>query len=61
MRVFVAGASGVLGIGLLPLLREQGHVVAGITHSPGKTLMLSSLGAESGACDLFDTAALEDA
>jgi hypothetical protein len=59
VRVFVAGASGVLGIRLLPLLRQEGHVVAGMTRSPAKTPMLSSLGAEPVVCDVFDAARLE--
>jgi uncharacterized protein YbjT (DUF2867 family) len=36
VRIFLAGASGVLGVRLLPLLVTQGHVVAGMTRSPGK-------------------------
>jgi nucleoside-diphosphate-sugar epimerase len=31
VRVFVAGASGVIGIRLVPLLVADGHVVAGMT------------------------------
>jgi hypothetical protein len=44
MRVFLAGATGVLGIRALPMLRQQGHVIACMTRSPDKTSMLSSLG-----------------
>jgi nucleoside-diphosphate-sugar epimerase len=36
MRVFVAGASGVIGVRLVPLLVAAGHEVAGMTRSPGK-------------------------
>ena len=61
MRVFLAGATGVIGIRLLPLLREQGHVVAGMSRSAGKSSTLRSLGAEPVVCDVFDAAALEDA
>jgi hypothetical protein len=61
VRVFLAGATGVIGIRLLPLLREHGHVVAGMTRSPDKSSLLSSLGAEPVVCDVFDAAALEDA
>src|SRR5919201_1461829 len=34
MRVFVAGASGVIGRRLVPQLVEQGHEVTGTCHSP---------------------------
>ena len=36
MRVFLAGASGVIGVRLIPLLVRDGHEVAGMTRSPGK-------------------------
>ena len=36
MKVFVAGASGVLGVRLVPLLVEAGHEVVGMTRSPTK-------------------------
>jgi hypothetical protein len=61
VRVFLAGATGVIGIRLLPLLREQGHLVGGMTRSPERSPMLRSLGAEPVVCDVFDAAALEDA
>lgn len=61
MRVFVAGASGVIGIRLLPLLVEAGHEVAGMTRSPGKLAALEALGAEPVLCDVYDTVALRAA
>ncbi len=33
MRIFLAGATGVIGTRLIPLLVEDGHVVAGLTRS----------------------------
>ncbi len=54
MRIFVAGASGVIGQRLVPLLVQAGHVVAGMTRSPGKTELLATLGAEPVLCDVFD-------
>jgi len=33
LRIFVAGASGVIGARLVPLLVADGHVVAGMTRS----------------------------
>jgi nucleoside-diphosphate-sugar epimerase len=61
MRIFVAGATGVIGIRLLPLLVEAGHVVAGMTRTPAKTEILASLGAESVVGDVYDVRALTDA
>ena len=61
MRIFLAGASGVLGVRLVPLLVAAGHQVAGMTRSPEKADRLRALGAEPVVCDVFDLAALEDA
>ena len=61
MRVFVAGASGVIGIRLVPLLVEVGHDVAGMTRSPDKVELLKRLGAFPVVCDVFDRAALQAA
>jgi nucleoside-diphosphate-sugar epimerase len=57
--VLVAGASGVIGQRLLPLLRQDGHQVVGTTRSPAKAEMLRSLGATPVVVDVFDKAALE--
>jgi predicted MFS family arabinose efflux permease len=57
-RVFLAGASGVLGQRLIPLLIKQGYVVGGMTRSAGKTELLRHLGAEPILCDVFDAEAL---
>lgn len=58
MRIFVAGATGVIGIRLLPLLISAGHTVAGMTRSPDKAGQLRALGAEPVVCDVFDAPAL---
>jgi nucleoside-diphosphate-sugar epimerase len=58
VRIFVAGASGVVGVRLVPLLVAAGHVVAGMTHSPQKAEMLRDLGAQPVICDVFDADAL---
>jgi nucleoside-diphosphate-sugar epimerase len=57
MRVFVAGAGGVIGRRLLPLLREAGHEVTGTTRSAGRVGQLRSLGAAPVVVDVFDAAA----
>lgn len=61
MRIFVAGASGVIGVRLVPLLVAAGHQVAGMTRSPGKVAELEALGAEPVLCDVYDRAALRSA
>jgi uncharacterized protein YbjT (DUF2867 family) len=58
MRIFLAGATGVIGIRLVPLLLADGHTVAAMTRSPGKAGQLRSLGAEPVICDVFDTGRL---
>ena len=61
MRIFLAGASGVIGIRLLPLLVSAGHVVAGMTRSSGKSSSLEALGAQPVVCDVYDADALRAA
>jgi nucleoside-diphosphate-sugar epimerase len=61
MRIFVAGASGVIGIRLVPLLVAAGHHVAGMTRSPERAARLQSLGAEPVVCDVYDQPGLRDA
>src|SRR5947209_3110754 len=46
MRIFLAGAGGVIGVRLVPLLVAAGHEVTGMTRSSGKTGMLRELGAQ---------------
>jgi hypothetical protein len=58
MRVFLAGASGVIGQRLIPRLVEAGHVVGGMTRSASKMELLAELGAEPILCDVFDRDAL---
>jgi uncharacterized protein YbjT (DUF2867 family) len=61
MRIFLAGASGVLGQRLLPRLVEAGHVVGGMTRSPSRLELLRDLGAEPILCDVYDRDALIEA
>jgi nucleoside-diphosphate-sugar epimerase len=61
VRVFLAGASGVIGIRLTALLTAAGHDVAGMTRSPEKAAAISALGATPVVCDVFDTPALTTA
>jgi nucleoside-diphosphate-sugar epimerase len=61
MRIFVAGASGVIGVRLLPRLIAAGHEVAGMTRTPAKLELLRGLGAEPVLCDAYDAVALRNA
>lgn len=54
MRIFVAGATGVIGVRLVPLLIEAGHTVAGMTRTPGKADAVERLGATAVVCDVYD-------
>jgi nucleoside-diphosphate-sugar epimerase len=58
MRIFLAGATGVIGLRLVPLLVGDGHEVAGMTRSPHKVQLLREHGAEPVVCDVFDAGAL---
>jgi uncharacterized protein YbjT (DUF2867 family) len=58
VRIFIAGASGVIGVRLVPLLVADGHVVAGMTRSVAGADRLRSLGAEPVVCDVYDVEAL---
>ena len=57
-RIFLAGATGVIGRRLIPLLVNAGHTVGAMTRSADKAEWLSSLGAEPIICDVFDRAGL---
>jgi nucleoside-diphosphate-sugar epimerase len=61
VRIFLAGASGVIGVRLVPLFVAAGHAVAGMTRSPAKAQAIRRLGAEPLVCDVFDADALRDA
>jgi nucleoside-diphosphate-sugar epimerase len=58
MKIFLAGAGGVIGRRLTPLLRGAGHTVVGTTRSKDKAAALTALGAEPVVVDVFDTEAL---
>jgi nucleoside-diphosphate-sugar epimerase len=61
MRIFLAGATGVVGRRLAVLLRDAGHEVAGTTRSPDKVPMLRGLGIAPVVVDMFDAGALTEA
>jgi len=61
MDIFVAGATGVIGLPLLKLLRSAGHTVTGTTRSAGKIAAIEALGAHGVVADAFDADALRHA
>lgn len=61
MRIFLAGASGVIGTRLVPLLVSTGHQVTGMTRTPAKAEALRQSGAEPVVCDVYDAQALSHA
>lgn len=58
MRAFVAGATGVLGRGLVAELRSRGHEVMGLSRSDANDRVLGQLGVTPRRADLFDAASL---
>jgi 2-alkyl-3-oxoalkanoate reductase len=61
MKIFVAGATGVLGRALVPLLVAQGHEVVGMTRSASKQDLVRSLGARPVVADALDPDAVAQA
>jgi nucleoside-diphosphate-sugar epimerase len=57
-RIFLAGAAGVIGRRLTPLLVAHGHAVCGATRSRDKSELLRELGARPVVADVFDAEAL---
>src|SRR5215216_439724 len=54
MKIFVAGATGVLGRALVPQLVSRGHEVVGMTRSASKQDLVRSLGARPVVADALD-------
>ena len=61
MKVFITGATGVIGRRAVPLLLRAGHEVSAAIHSVEHSAPLAQLGARPIAIDLFDGRALERA
>lgn len=61
MRIFVAGATGVLGQPTVKLLVSAGHEVRGTARGEEKSRLLRSLGTEPVSTDLFDAGAVKSA
>ena len=61
MRIFVTGASGVIGRRVVPLLVDAGHQVTAVGRSPDKLAALAKVGAETATLDLLDAKAARQA
>ena len=60
-KLFLAGATGVIGKRLVPLLLQRGWHVVGTTRSSEKARVLAAAGAEPVVVDVFDAQALQRA
>ncbi|MDQ3566356.1 MAG: NAD(P)H-binding protein [Pseudomonadota bacterium] len=58
MKLFVTGATGVIGRRAVPLLVKRGHHVTALVRSPGSEAVLLGVGARPTFVDLFDLGAL---
>jgi 2-alkyl-3-oxoalkanoate reductase len=61
MKVFLAGATGVLGRALVPQLVARGHEVVGMTSTGSKQDLVRSLGARPVVADALDPDAVAQA
>jgi nucleoside-diphosphate-sugar epimerase len=61
MKVFVAGATGAIGMQLVPRLIAAGHEVHGMTRSESKQASLRALGAVAVVADALDPAQVAEA
>ncbi len=61
MRVFLAGATGVIGRQLVPILLGAGHEVTGTTRSAERAERLREAGAQAAVLDALDAEAVRAA
>lgn len=61
MRIFLAGATGVLGRRITPLLINQGHRVTGSTRRAEAAAEVRAQGADATVVDIYDADALVQA
>ncbi len=60
-RVFLAGATGIIGKSLVPVLRDAGHLVIGTTRTTEGKARLEAMGIQAAIINVFDAQALEKA
>ena len=61
MKVFVAGATGAIGMQLVPMLVEGGHEVTGMTRIAAKADAIRAMGAKPAVADALDPEAVAEA
>ena len=61
MKVFLAGATGVIGRSLVPRLIGAGHTVTAMTRDVNRAKQLASQGAAPVVCDVYDSGRVEAA
>ena len=61
MKIFVTGATGVVGRRAVPLLVRAGHEVTAVARTPEKAAAMQRAGARPVAVDLFDAAGVRRA
>jgi nucleoside-diphosphate-sugar epimerase len=61
MKIFVAGATGAVGLPLVRALRTLGHQVTGMTRAGAGANRLREVGAEASTADAFDGKAVREA
>jgi uncharacterized protein YbjT (DUF2867 family) len=61
VRIFLAGATGVIGCRLLPLLVAAGHDVTGTTRSPERAGVIEKAGGTPVVVDVYEGEALTTA
>ncbi|KWF71286.1 dTDP-4-dehydrorhamnose reductase [Burkholderia pseudomultivorans] len=61
MKIFIAGATGAVGLPLVRVLRALGHQVSGMTRAGAGVDRLRELGAQVSCADAFDAQAVHAA
>jgi 2-alkyl-3-oxoalkanoate reductase len=61
VKIFLSGATGVIGKRAIPLLINAGHSVTGVARSAEKAAFLQKIGANAAEVSLFDRDALKRA
>lgn len=61
MKIFLTGATGVIGRRLVPMLSAAGHRVTAVAHSPAARTHLQQQGVTPVEVDLFDSSAVRRA
>jgi nucleoside-diphosphate-sugar epimerase len=54
VKVFLTGATGVMGLSAIRALNEAGHTVVGLARSAGKATLVAQMGAQPHIGDLYD-------